>query len=192
MSSTCPIDARAAAAAAMMGALALAGCQRNEAPAAFAPAAQDAVRPVVVSGLFPGGDQPPAEFPEGKVYDGNPYYIAQGKTYFSWYNCNGCHFNGGGGIGPPFMTKAWRYGGRIDQIFNSIAEGRPNGMPTWRGKIPDSQIWELAAYVRSLDTPAVKGEEPPGAPPQPSQPPAHPNDQGGQTVSEATIGPPPQ
>ncbi len=38
----------------------------------------------------------------------------------------------------------------IDQIAATIAEGRPNGMPAWRGKLTDDQIWKLAAYVRSL------------------------------------------
>ena len=31
-----------------------------------------------------------------------------------------------------------------------ICEGRPNGMPSFRGKIPDAQAWEIAAYVRAL------------------------------------------
>jgi cytochrome c oxidase cbb3-type subunit 3 len=141
------------------------------------------VHPVVISGLYPGGTTAPPEDPRGFIYDGNPTYIAQGKQYYTWYNCSGCHFNGGGGIGPSFMDKTWRYGGRIDQIYNSIAEGRPNGMPTWRAKIPDAQIWEIAAYVRSLSTPAVKGEQPPSAPPPASVPPARPNHQGGTTDS---------
>ena len=65
-------------------------------------------------------------------------------------NCVGCHFHGGGGMGPPLMDDEWRYGGRIDQIAASIAEGRPNGMPSWRSKLTEDQIWKLAAYVRSL------------------------------------------
>src|SRR3712207_8677085 len=32
----------------------------------------------------------------------------------------------------------------------TIREGRPNGMPSFRGRVPDNQIWELAAYVRSM------------------------------------------
>lgn len=48
------------------------------------------------------------------------------------------------------MDDEWRYGGRIDQIAATIAEGRPNGMPAWRDKLTDEQIWQLAAYVRSL------------------------------------------
>lgn len=48
------------------------------------------------------------------------------------------------------MDDEWRYGGRIDQIAATIAEGRPNGMPAWRGKLTGDQISDIAAYVRSL------------------------------------------
>jgi cytochrome c oxidase cbb3-type subunit 3 len=48
------------------------------------------------------------------------------------------------------MDGEWRYGGRIDQIHASILEGRPNGMPAWRGKVTDQQAWQLAAYIRAL------------------------------------------
>lgn len=65
-------------------------------------------------------------------------------------NCNGCHFNGGGGIGPALMDDEWIYGSRIENIVQTIKEGRPNGMPSFRGKIPDDQIWQIAAYVRSM------------------------------------------
>jgi cytochrome c oxidase cbb3-type subunit 3 len=65
-------------------------------------------------------------------------------------NCVGCHSHGGGGMGVPLTDGKWRYGGRTDQIAASIYEGRPNGMPAWRTKLTDQQIWQLAAYVRSL------------------------------------------
>jgi cytochrome c oxidase cbb3-type subunit 3 len=48
------------------------------------------------------------------------------------------------------MDDEWRYGGRMEQIASTIVEGRPNGMPSFRGKLTEQQIWELAAYVRSL------------------------------------------
>jgi len=48
------------------------------------------------------------------------------------------------------MDDQWRYGGDIEQIFASIQQGRPNGMPAFAGKIPEQQLWQLAAYVRSL------------------------------------------
>ncbi len=65
-------------------------------------------------------------------------------------NCVGCHSHGGGGMGPALMDAKWRYGGRIDQIAATIYEGRPNGMPSWRDKLTQEQIWQLAAYVRTL------------------------------------------
>src|SRR5437588_10883899 len=39
---------------------------------------------------------------------------------------------------------------RPSQIFATIVEGRPNGMPSFRGKLNDDQVWKIAAYVRSL------------------------------------------
>jgi cytochrome c oxidase cbb3-type subunit 3 len=65
-------------------------------------------------------------------------------------NCTGCHFNGGGGMGPALMSGHWRYGGRIEQIYESIAQGRPNGMPSWQFVLQPQQMWDLAAYVKSL------------------------------------------
>jgi cytochrome c oxidase cbb3-type subunit 3 len=37
-------------------------------------------------------------------------------------------------------------------VFESIYQGRPEGMPSWGGRIADDQIWMLTAYVRSLAT----------------------------------------
>jgi cytochrome c oxidase cbb3-type subunit 3 len=88
--------------------------------------------------------------PRAKLYDNNAPAISEGQFLFSKMNCVGCHAHGGGAIGPALMDDEWRYGGRIDQIATSIAEGRPNGMPSWRSKLTDDQIWKLAAYVRSL------------------------------------------
>jgi cytochrome c oxidase cbb3-type subunit 3 len=100
--------------------------------------------------IFPGGKTPPPLDPRAAAYAGNAYAIAQGQQLFTWMNCTGCHSHGGGGIGPALMDGKWRYGGRIDQIAASIANGRPNGMPSWRGKLTNQQIWQLAAYVRTL------------------------------------------
>jgi cytochrome c oxidase cbb3-type subunit 3 len=65
-------------------------------------------------------------------------------------NCSGCHSHGGGGIGPPLTDDDWIYGSDPQNIFATITEGRPNGMPSFRGRIPSQQIWELTAYVRAL------------------------------------------
>jgi len=66
------------------------------------------------------------------------------------YNCVGCHFNGGGGMGPAWMDGKWIYGSSMENIASTIREGRSNGMPSFRAMAVDEQVWQLAAYVRSL------------------------------------------
>ena len=83
-------------------------------------------------------------------YERNAYALAAGKRLWSWYNCNGCHANGGGSSGPALMDDVWIYGGDAPSIYRTISEGRPNGMPAFRGRIPEDQIWQLVAYVRSM------------------------------------------
>ena len=78
------------------------------------------------------------------------YSVNEGKRLFDQYNCSGCHFHGGGGIGPPLMDDKWIYGSDPANIFQTITEGRPNGMPSFRQKVPDAQVWELVGYVRSM------------------------------------------
>jgi cytochrome c oxidase cbb3-type subunit III len=83
-------------------------------------------------------------------FDGNAFAVNQGKRLFRWYNCNGCHANGGGGIGPPLMDAEWRYGSDPASIFTTIMQGRPQGMPSFGGHIPEEQAWQIVAYVRSM------------------------------------------
>jgi cytochrome c oxidase cbb3-type subunit 3 len=83
-------------------------------------------------------------------YEENAYAASQGKRLFTWYNCVGCHANGGGGMGPPLMDDKWLYGSEPMNVFRTIVDGRPNGMPSFAGKIPEGQVWQLVAYVRSM------------------------------------------
>jgi cytochrome c oxidase cbb3-type subunit 3 len=102
----------------------------------------------------------PALAQQGKVrsalrndspYDENAYAVNQGKRLYRWYNCNGCHSMGGGGIGPALMDGKWKYGGDPASIFQTIMQGRPEGMPSFGGHIPEDQVWQIVAYVRSMD-----------------------------------------
>jgi cytochrome c oxidase cbb3-type subunit 3 len=93
-------------------------------------------------------------------FDHNAYGTAEGQTLFGQMNCTGCHANGGGSIGPALMDDKWIYGSTPSQIFASIAEGRTNGMPSWKNRLTDRQIWELVAYVRSLSGLTPKGARP--------------------------------
>src|ERR1700678_2018202 len=116
-----------------------------------APSAGRGPNEVSVTSLFPNGATPsrPPDAIGGR-FDGNKLAIADGQLLFGQMNCTGCHFNGGGGMGPALMSGHWRYGGRIEQIYASIAQGRPNGMPSWQDSLQPQQMWELAAYVKSL------------------------------------------
>ncbi|RZI84678.1 MAG: c-type cytochrome [Rubrivivax sp.] len=82
-------------------------------------------------------------------YEENAYAVSQGKRLFRWYNCAGCHGNGGGNMGPPLMDDEWLYGSEPAQIATTILEGRPKGMPGFKGRIPLDQVWQITAYVRS-------------------------------------------
>jgi cytochrome c oxidase cbb3-type subunit 3 len=102
----------------------------------------------VQSELQPGG--PALQNSAQNPVEENATALADGKRLFSQYNCTGCHANGGGAIGPALMDETWIYGSDPASIHSTIIEGRPNGMPAFRNKISDYQVWELAAYVRSL------------------------------------------
>ena len=91
--------------------------------------------------------QPP---PTGPSVESNAYALSEGKRLYSAYNCNGCHSMGGGGMGPPLMDDKWLYGGKPEDVFATIVAGRPNGMPSFRDRVPDFQVWQLTAYVRSM------------------------------------------
>jgi cytochrome c oxidase cbb3-type subunit 3 len=91
------------------------------------------------------------------MYDDNAFAINEGKRLYRWYNCSGCHANGGGSIGPALMDSQWVYGSDPQSLFNTIMQGRPNGMPSFGGHIPDDQVWKIVAYVRSMGG-AVRGD----------------------------------
>ena len=93
-------------------------------------------------------------------YEVNAYAMSEGKRLYSAYNCNGCHSMGGGGMGPPLMDDKWLYGGQPADVFATIVAGRPNGMPSFRDRIPDFQIWQLTAYVRSMSGQVSKDAAP--------------------------------
>ncbi|MDB5912566.1 MAG: cytochrome c class [Ramlibacter sp.] len=95
-----------------------------------------------------GHVKPPAE--NISMYDDNAHAVSEGRRLYHWYNCSGCHYNGGGGIGPALMDSTWVYGSDPASIFSSIMQGRPNGMPSFGGHITEDQVWKIVAYVRSM------------------------------------------
>ena len=89
----------------LAGCLIFAGCQREKRDvrpsptrlAVYGNAAKE-------SALRPGG----AISPQAVVtnpYNSSGYDISEGQRLYNWYNCVGCHANGGGGIGPPLIKS---------------------------------------------------------------------------------------
>lgn len=126
-------------------------CKNGEGPGSQIPAAGAVSRPIARQvELQPGAKLPDREMQN--PYAGDARAITEGKRLYGWYNCAGCHFNGGGGIGPPLMDEKWIYGSEPANIYDVITEGRPNGMPSYGGRIPEYQLWQIIAYVRSLSS----------------------------------------
>ena len=131
-------------------------CEREERRFQESPAtATPAGNPLVVTTLQPG----PAVIASTTEapYDDVAWAVSEGKALYNAMNCSGCHFQGGGGIGPPLMDDEWIYGSEPQQVFATIAEGRPNGMPAWKFMLSNQQIWEIVSYVRSLSGLNPKG-----------------------------------
>lgn len=162
MSSPCPEDDARTAAAALLAVatlLAAGGCEREQRRFSEPVPASTALAQTTLSELQPGTLTPDRWADSPYAY--NAYAISQGKRLYTWFNCQGCHAQGGGGIGPPLMDDQWIYGGQARNVFESIVEGRPNGMPSFRGRIPDQQVWQLVAYVHSLSG-QIPGDAAPG------------------------------
>ncbi|HEY1781062.1 MAG TPA: c-type cytochrome [Roseiarcus sp.] len=123
-------------------------------PEASAPfsASANPILHVPVSTLHPGDVSlaPKINNPLAK----DPQAATRGMQDFNQFNCVGCHAgNGGGGMGPALSEGRFIYGGSPANLFLSIYQGRPNGMPVWGGLLPESTIWELVSYVESIAHP---------------------------------------
>jgi cytochrome c oxidase cbb3-type subunit 3 len=165
-----------------------AGCKREERVFDPGAASSQMADAVPLNDVHAGGSLPA---PEKSMYEGSAYAVSEGKRLYSSYNCVGCHAHGGGGIGPPLMDAEWIYGSRPEQIYSTIVQGRPNGMPSFAGKIPDYQVWELVGYVRSMsgqlpaDVAPSRSDEMPVARAEQARKKEHPGDENEQKLQKA-------
>lgn len=109
--------------------------------------------------VFPSvvGQQPKRELTASSKSEPDP---SAGQELFTQV-CGGCHGpRGGGGRAPGFLE-----GRQVQQmrrpseqeLFNIIQKGIPGTeMPPF--PLPDQQIWQLVAFVRSLNAPAIETE----------------------------------
>jgi cytochrome c oxidase cbb3-type subunit III len=138
--------------------LLLAGCEREERRFRETPPAASPPRIVSLSPLQPG---PTVLLNTVRgPYEYNAYAMSEGKLLFDQFNCSGCHAHGGGGMGPPLMDDEWIYGEQPENIFQTIVQGRPNGMPAFRERLSNDQVWRLVAYVQSMSGQLSKDAEP--------------------------------
>jgi cytochrome c oxidase cbb3-type subunit 3 len=144
-------------AAALALVLLAAGCHDRPAPGAATQARTAAPSLNAENGLaaIPLGDK--ATGPDKNVlpvrnpYAGSPQAVEAGKRLFVKMNCAGCHaYTGKGWMGPDLSDKYWRYGGSDDELYKTLYEGRPQGMPAWGKTLPPEQLWQLVTYIQSL------------------------------------------
>ena len=81
---------------------------------------------------------------------GNADAAEAGHALFGKMNCAGCHaYDLTGGMGPDLTDNNWLYGGKPGEIFHTIAEGTPRGMPAWKDKLTPDEIWQIVTYIQS-------------------------------------------
>jgi len=107
-----------------------------------------------------GGAPPDTDTVLGQPYVTNAYNLNQGKQLYTWFNCKGCHADGGGVTGPAFLDGWWRYGAQAVSVFISIRDGRPHGMPAFGNHLTTEQIWQLTGYVRTIGAYSAKTAAP--------------------------------
>jgi len=84
----------------------------------------------------------------------NPYehdkkYEAEGKVLYI-EKCADCHGKDlKGGDGPPLIGHL-KYGEEDGPKYESIAKGRPGGMPAFEADLGRDRIWKVLAYVDSV------------------------------------------
>jgi cytochrome c oxidase cbb3-type subunit 3 len=134
----------------LCAALATAGCQRTDNLLVAGDSLRFIEHPENLPAGFPSQTKP---LLVTNPYEGDKRAIGMGGQLFIGYNCLDCHgAEGSGAMGPSFQDGRWHFGGSPGEVFESIYQGRPDGMPAWGGRISNDQIWMLTAYVRSLSS----------------------------------------
>ncbi len=80
------------------------------------------------------------------------FVSSSGKVLFG-DNCAPCHGAGGQGVKgyyPNLVDSAWLYGGKPENIHQTILNGRDGFMPAHSDKLSGEQIEAVATYVGSL------------------------------------------
>jgi ubiquinol-cytochrome c reductase cytochrome b subunit len=119
----------------------------------------------------PGPAVPAGKVPERPADDGVAVRTRVASTLFQQY-CLTCHGTDGRGTAmkaampgiPDFTERAWQESRENAQLSVSILDGKGTLMPSFRGRVNESQVPDLVAYVRALGPAQVAGpvKPPPG------------------------------
>jgi len=94
------------------------------------------------------GEPRPAKNP----LEGNAQAISTGGGMFRT-RCAGCHGPDARGYLGPDLTGFWAAGGTDDRMFDIVRRGVPGTEmpPADPQRVPDKEIWQVLAYVRTLN-----------------------------------------
>jgi cytochrome c oxidase cbb3-type subunit 3 len=97
------------------------------------------------------------ERPNVNPLRGDPAAIAAGKEVWTT-TCVACHLPDGRGlVGPSLIDPYWKYGSSDDELFLTVSEGRPAGMPPWGSALSTEKIWQVLAFVETLPKTSASG-----------------------------------
>lgn len=98
-----------------------------------------------------------ANEPTANPYHGDEGAIARGAETWATI-CVACHLPEGTGlVGPSLVDPYWKYGHSDAELFATVSEGRPLGMPPWGAQLGTEKIWQVLAYMETLPKSAEPG-----------------------------------
>jgi cytochrome c oxidase cbb3-type subunit 3 len=110
-----------------------------------------------------------ANQPSVNPYHGDAAAIAEGGQVFLQI-CAACHKPDATGlVGPSLVDPYWKYGHSDAELFQTVMEGRPAGMPAWGAQLGSEKVWRALAWLETLPRQDAPGVGAPGyAPPAPA------------------------
>jgi cytochrome c oxidase cbb3-type subunit 3 len=91
-----------------------------------------------------------AALPSRNPFRGDAAAVAEGKVVFEQI-CAACHKPDGSGlVGPSLVDPYWKYGHDDEELYETVAQGRPGGMPPWGAQLGGEKIWKSLAYLETL------------------------------------------
>lgn len=104
-----------------------------------------------------------ASMPTTNPFRGNAAAIAEGQQVFATI-CAACHKPDASGlVGPSLVDPYWKYGNSDSELFKTVMEGRPAGMPAWAQQLGADKVWKSLAFLETLpksDKPGVGAPAP--------------------------------